>query len=287
MTEHRTDEHRPSMADPAEYDYIAAFYQGDSPWIMRAYQDEMEVYEAHIHTDEIFIGNWLLKSTCDHCGAAFNHGVLFMHTPTQELIHVGHICAANTIGLPDKAAVARKKAEKLAKELQERHERQQEHEAWRTENADLLDWLAAQQTDGVHDFLRDMFDAVERWGKLTDGQHRATLKWRERDEARQRDQQARSERVVNATPVVEGRQRIVGRIISTKWVDGDFGTTLKMLVEMPDGNRVFGTVPAAIEGTSETLPGKQVAFTATVKRSPKDPHFGYFKRPAQASSSPS
>ena len=126
----RTDIHKPSLLDPAEYDFVAAFYQGDSPWIGQGYQAEMEIYNAAVESHPVFNGNHARKATCDHCGAAFAHGVLFRHTPTDELIHVGHICASNTVGLPSRAAKVRKSAEKLAKELQEREERKLASADW-------------------------------------------------------------------------------------------------------------------------------------------------------------
>src|SRR4029077_3330866 len=138
----RNDIQKPSLLDPAEYDFIAAFYQGDSVWISQSYQDEMVIYEQAINDCNVFMGNFFHKQTCDHCGAAFNHGVLFLHIPTDELIHVGHICAAQTAGRPDKAAKARKKSEKYAREEQARQERQEQTSAWREENEDIVAWLA-------------------------------------------------------------------------------------------------------------------------------------------------
>ena len=78
---------------------------------------------------------------------------------------------------------------------------------------------------------------------------------------------------------------MTGEILSTKWHDGSYGTTLKMTVRLDDGNRVWGSVPAHIEesvGMPSDLHGRKISFTATVTRSDRDPHFGFFKRPSGA-----
>jgi hypothetical protein len=277
----RTDTHKPSLLDPAEYDFMAAFYQGDSPWIGQGYRAEMEIYEAAVEAHLVFNGNHAAKGTCDHCGAAFNHGVLFRHIPTDELIHVGHICAANTVGLPSRAEKVRKSAEKLAKELKEREERKLAAADWHKEHAELISWLATVTlADDAHSFLLDMHSTIEKWGKLSDRQTAATYKWMEGAKKREASKQAEAETLSHAKPLEEGRREIMGDVISTKWQDSDFGGGMKMLVRMADGNKVWGTIPAAIDSTD--LVGETVIFTATVKRSGNDEHFGFFSRPASA-----
>jgi len=286
----RDDEHRPSLLDPADYEYVAAFYQGDSVWMARAYRESMEEYEEALEQFEVFNGNHARKGTCDHCGAAFNHGVLFYHLPSTELVHVGHICAANTVGLPDKAAKARKDAERKAEFYKEQHERHEQGKAWRDENGDLVEWLE-NLPDGAHGFLVDMRLNVERYGSLTRNQTTATRNWKQRDEQKAErkaeEDKRRAERFGENIPALEaGRYTMAGTILNVKWQHGDFGTQLKMLVELENGNKVWGTCPSNIVGffTDEvdSLKGKKIVFTATVKPKADDEHFGYFSRPAGA-----
>ena len=102
-------------------------------------------------------------------------------------------------------------------------------------------------------------------------------------------------------PVPTGRIEVSGTVLSAKYVDGAYGSVLKMLVE-GDGWKVWGSVPQniadqvyaefysgdrdrALDGKSVwtvTLPGRSVTFTATVKASADDPSFGFFSRPAKA-----
>ncbi len=81
-----------------------------------------------------------------------------------------------------------------------------------------------------------------------------------------------------AEPLPEGRYEITGEILSTKWYySADYGDTLKMLVKLENGHRVYGTVPAALDHAE--LEGQTVTFTGTVKRSDSDESYGYFSRP--------
>jgi hypothetical protein len=280
----REDIHKPSMLDPAEYDFIAAFYQGDSPWIAKSYQAEMELYDQAINDCNVFMGNFFHKQTCDHCGAAFNHGVLFLHVPTDELIHVGHICASETVGLPDRAAKAKKAAEKFARE-QKAIEAQRESTAeWREENSELVSWLAGQDMETVHDFIRDMQRTLDKWGKLSEGQARATRKWMDGQEKFQARKAEEVKRVENAPILENGRHVLQGEIVSTKWSDGAYGTQPKMTVLLDTGNKVYGTIPTSILPVEiSNLKGHRVNFVATVKRSDRDEHFGFFSRPSSAS----
>lgn len=96
-----------------------------------------------------------------------------------------------------------------------------------------------------------------------------------------------------------GRQVIGGVVRSARWVETRVGyrevSTLKMTVVMDGGQRVYGTVPAAILDSlsggvvsggdvprDEVLRGRRVEFTATVEVS-DDPVFGFYSRPSRAS----
>jgi len=45
-------------------------------------------------------GRYAIKGTCDHCGAHFNFGAVYVNVDTKETIVVGHICATNKLSLP-------------------------------------------------------------------------------------------------------------------------------------------------------------------------------------------
>jgi hypothetical protein len=85
-----------------------------------------------------------------------------------------------------------------------------------------------------------------------------------------------------AGPVPTGRVVIEGEIVGIKEVEDNFsyhgGTITKMTVKLDNGARVYGTMPAAING----FRGDRVRFTATVEASNDDASFGFAKRPAKA-----
>lgn len=313
----RTDIHRPSLLDPAEYAFMGCFYQGSSDDMARCYQEEHKHLDGEIaialaQGALIFEGNHVSKTTCDHCGAAFAHGVTFRHTPTNQIISVGHICAANTVGLPSRAVAARKAAERAQAEANKVAKIMEATAPWREENADMVAYLVAavaregawrdenqrinDEQDGIgrntlpktHHFLMDMARTINKWGALSERQAAAVRKFMSSDAER-----AANPPAVEAAPegpLVEGRREITGIVLSHKWQDGDYGTTHKMLVKEADGNKVWGTVPGSIEdalttqhedytSTTEDLKGHTVTLTAKVTRSREDENFGFYSRP--------
>jgi hypothetical protein len=76
-----------------------------------------------------------------------------------------------------------------------------------------------------------------------------------------------------------GVQAVTGRIVSFKVVDNPYAyraTTVKVLIELEHGYRVFMTSPLAL-GDAE--PGDSVEFTAEFEVSRNDAEFGFAKRP--------
>jgi hypothetical protein len=283
----RADIHRPSLADPADYAYVGCFYQGSSDAMHDSYMlDHRDLANAigELGLPQHFNGNHLAKGTCDHCGAAFAHGVVFFHEPTRELVSIGHICASNTIGLPSRAAAAKKSAERAAAEEAERLKRQEETAEWRELNADVVAFLVDKEMGEAtaHPFLVDMYRTMNRYGKLSDGQAAAVAKFIANEGKYAARQAAEAAKVKGEFQ--EGKLTLRGRVLSTKWKENMYGGALKMLVELEDFNRVWGTVPAALQfgGGDDELVGKTVEFTATVERSRDDEHFGFYSRPTKA-----
>ena len=84
-----------------------------------------------------------------------------------------------------------------------------------------------------------------------------------------------------ATPdCPEGKQTIIGEVISVKTHENAYGKRLVMTVKSTDGWMCWGSVPAAISAVSR---GDRIQFNATLTRSDTDSKFGFFKRPSKAS----
>jgi hypothetical protein len=101
MTATRTDVHRPSVLDPADYQAVGSFDLHDTEgysYIEPEYADHDFAETRH--------GSWRDDSygRCQHCGHHLRHGEVFVHIPTGELLAVGLQCATK-LDLPDRDAV--------------------------------------------------------------------------------------------------------------------------------------------------------------------------------------
>lgn len=138
-------------------------------------------------------------------------------------------------------------------------------------------------------FFQDLLTRARRFGSLSDAQLACLVKGYEkskvRDAERAVEQAAEAARVEAADPVLDGRQTVTGHVITTKWVDSQYGGSLKMLVRDDRGFKLWGSVPAALgySGSERELTkGDRISFTATLEQSNDDPKFGFFKRPTKA-----
>jgi hypothetical protein len=86
--------------DPSEYTPISAFYQGERPEMLQEFAEANRVCEAARASYPSIAGRFSKVQSCDHCGTAFDHGVVYLHEPTKKLVHVGHICARKVLPLP-------------------------------------------------------------------------------------------------------------------------------------------------------------------------------------------
>jgi hypothetical protein len=133
-------------------------------------------------------------------------------------------------------------------------------------------------------------------GRITEAQRDLVLKIADQEAKRdaKKAQWAAEEadRRANLTELEAGRQVIEGEIITLKEKKDFRGNwQVKILIQTTNGNRVFGTLPRALEFEPgphggevainvQTLRGKRIRLTATVE--PKEIGFGFYKRPAKA-----
>lgn len=84
------------------------------------------------------------------------------------------------------------------------------------------------------------------------------------------------EELPQGVSVPTGKHSVKGKVLSAKWVSNSrFGGSMKMLVKLESGVKVWGTAPMT---GSEIDRGDHIEFTATFSQS-DDPTFGFFKRP--------
>ena len=129
--------------------------------------------------------------------------------------------------------------------------------------------------------VADIVSKLVRYGSISEKQQsflRSLLEKIAQRPAREAQRAAESEA---AAPCPTGRVVVEGEVLTVKAQDGyAYGSTvLKVLVKADAGWKVWGTLPASIEGA---VRGSRVRFVAAVEPSNDDPKFGFFKRPTKA-----
>jgi hypothetical protein len=290
MTTTRTDIHRPSAIRPEDYTYAGTLLPVIPPPAY-SFGLPMEVFEAayaewHIYMDQVAAQRKMIRDSypeskgghaCDHCGVHIKYGMLFEHT-NGNIIVVGEICADETMEVPTRALLEIKRERERLAGGREAAKRAEEVLAWIEEDPTRIGVVGWMMDRPENSFYADLLRKMRKYGPLSPGQEAAVRKGPER-EAEQAARKAREE-VLQATAkdCPTGRVVITGEIVSTKWVESDFGGSLKMLVLSEEGFKVWGTVPSSLDADR----GDLVRFTGTVEPSRDDPKFGFFKRPAKA-----
>ncbi len=213
---------------------------------------------------------------CQHCGAHLRYCCIFRNTVNGELIVVGETCAEKRMGLTlDQLEIDRQKAKNQA--IETRAWRAAQISTWleadRTRE-DLLKWLGEQSYD---EFYSSLLRHFRENGSLTEAQEAAAWKSKARQAAWETK---KAEEAALAQPAPEGRLQVTGEILSTRWVDSQFGSTKKMVVKAEGGFRFYCTVPSSISGDAQV--GSKISLTVTLERSRDDETFAWGSRPSKA-----
>lgn len=236
---------------------------------------------------------------CDHCGTGINHVFWFVSADGNRF-KVGSSCVEKSgdSGLKNQIKTevkriqkeqraARKEVKNLAKRLARRVANWGSVRARLRSNPDLSRLLRVDNR-----ITADVRTRFLEWGTLSDAQEELLYKLEKQNEAYKARKQADEERTW--IPVPDGeRLQVEGTVLSTKLQDTMYGEILKMLVRVDteEGSfKLWGSVPQALwyreyrDGSIEhtDIKGKRVRFTAKLKRSDKDPEFGFFSRPTKA-----
>ena len=270
MTTDKT--HKPSEAEYGDYDYICSFYQGSCGEEFADYlaelfsQDEYSLEQAQAKWPS-YQGNFSKKNSCDHCGARFKWGAVYLHTLSNELVHVGHTCASNSFNYPSRAAKLKAVAQKMLAELNKLAKAKAEL------FAKYPGLQEAFQID--HYIINDIRGRFERWLSISEKQVALVLKISAESKA------PKAEPVGEPCPTVK-REMVSGTIVSIKVKNTAYGEQVKMLVQDARGFRVWGSMPAKFVDDPTVVKGSEIEFCADLERSNKDDHFGFFGRPTKA-----
>lgn len=252
-----------------DWDLVGHFYQGPSDDEYRAYAIEHQELDAKLVSlgfpegDMFGVVTFHKNGGCASCGSHFFHGVV-VHKG-KEVIAIGGICA-NKWGSEQARVIATAKATS----------KREKFAAQGVLFAERKGITEALEVD--HYITIDIKNALRQYGSLSPKQVDLVKKIAN-DEAERKERFAeRDAQLLDAPALEEGRYTITGKVISTKSQESIYGTQYKMLVELENGNRVWGTIPSIIWDVER---GSRVRFDAAVERSKDDDHFGFYKRPTK------
>jgi len=262
MMTKRQDVHRPSAIDPGNY--------GLTGNVFDLKYDDLETMEVGTKP----------YGHCNHCGKAIRWAVEFRHFPTGQTVVFGEICA-DVLQLSDdrtkhELVLLKRRVANLEKKMRQKEERNKNYTFFKLNQPEVVEFFENLYDQEKNYFILSLKDQLDRFGMLTTAQVEAFNRVMEQ---REKAAEAKRNEVAPTTPVADGRYEIEGEVFTVKWQESYYGTTQKMGVKLADGNKVYGTVPACI---NEVKRGMKVHFPATVKKSDKDEHFGYYKNPAKA-----
>jgi hypothetical protein len=262
----RNDIHSPANLVTENYEYVAAFDTQAPGWLMSDWAKEI-THKVRVTNDERGMNQ------CHHCGARIRYVAVMEHVPTGDYIAIGETCLENRFEQATATFQALRKAAELDRAKQRIKTAVAEFVA---ANPDLA-FMADKDHDHSNDFVADVSRKLRQYGELSSRQVEAVRNSIVRDAERAAREAA--EALVPKVPVVEGKGLVTGVVLGTKWVESDFGGSLKMLVQDDRGFKVWGTVPAALKGE---VKGQRISFSATVEAKQGEVGFGFFKRPTKA-----
>jgi hypothetical protein len=308
----RTDAHRPSVMNPADYVFVGA---ADDHATEGYVEFAWDVYARLTGQPELAGRDWRdadgvrwaethSRRACSHCGnTRIRYWSFYLHVPSGEVVTVGRACAER-LSLSSREELAQRAAFEARKVAERREEWIAEDDRNRRAVEELL--RAEDEAGGSggagNSFVDSLLRDLRKHGALTEKQRDAVLRGIERRAEREVERAERAAEMGDPAPApaVEGRIVVEGRLLSTKTQEGYYGSELKMLVLDDRGFKVWSTAPGVIIDEAFELARKagksdggvagalregmkiRVRFTVTVTRSKDDETFAFGKRPSKA-----
>jgi len=206
---------------------------------------------------------------CSICGHALKYACGVAHLASGQCYWVGRECAykiqnlQGLLGLVSTTSVAL--AERIACDKRERD--------YLAAHPGAAPVIAGAKNSTLR-IAQDMIEKLRRWGDLSDKQIQALAKSMADDKARR----------ATATGIITaGRRSVRGTVLTIKSIPNKFAreyepdTTEKLVVDLGDGCRVYGTKPQSLD----VAKGDVISFTAAFEPSEKDNLFGFYSRPSK------
>lgn len=226
---------------------------------------------------------------CTHCGASLVRGNVWHHKPTGEFIIMGNTCSERTqFSKSDFDTYMSQHKLDLAKSLS-RFKNNYKYKVIRPLLEDSIDLVFKGEY-----VVRNIVSKMVRYRKLPSHKQIRFIRniplWNKQAEERQKAREdAKANLIATMTPWVEERQTITGKVVSFKEVVTDFGECTKVVVELEDGKRCYGTTPKkrlpydadkATYAKWNYKVGDTISFKASITVSSKDKSFAFFSRPS-------
>jgi len=273
MTNNNIKKHRLSGGfDPRAYRFVESFDNRTSSVFDG---DAINPLPGEL-ADEVKLNGYSLDH-CTHCGAALLSGAVYQHDSGEHII-IGTTCSGRLDFESAGEIQAAHKANRIY--IAGLRKAIRKSERWSVEIRFLE---AARDDESMGDWERgiaeDMLRKLSKYGSLSDRQiefiHRIVREYPEKEAKRKVRQEAEAARKATAPDWESGRYPIEGTVLSVKYVDSDWGCTLKCLIQLEDGRRCWGSVPSSLEVDK----GDEMAITASFTPSRDDSKFAFFKRP--------
>lgn len=266
--------HNPTNFDPAQYE-VLDYLDGKRPTYfgqgIEAFAEDVKFWEADMV--RTFGAAWRTKNVtkCVHCGHnPLRWLTVVKHVPTGDVVVFGADCTKRLEFIDQKTfKLAQLQARDAANKVRIKVWNARE----RFLQANPVFAAAVANYTGTNSFVKDVVAKLGTYGSLSERQVNAVLA------AIARDANVAAQKAVEATEVKGeapvGRTTVTGTVLSTKDVEGIYGTTTKMLLKLENNSRCWLTVPSK----ATIKRGDTLTVTATFEASKDDKSFSFGKRP--------
>lgn len=270
--------HNPTHFEPSDYE-ITDYFDNKRPgyWGQPIEALELEIKAWESELEAAFGPDWRKKiHHCVHCGNGRVRWITAAkHLPTNDVVVFGSDCT-------ERLGFANKWAWKLAVLKSKAEAGHAKIKVWNARvkflEANPAFAAAVEQAKGElhakNTFVADVISKLNQYGSLSERQVAAVIKSLARDVENASRKAAEAVEVKGDAP--EGRVTVTGVILSTKVVEGFYGSTVKMLLKLENNSRVWLTVPSK----SGAERGDTITVTATFEVSKDDKSFAFGKRPS-------
>lgn len=290
----RTDIHRPSAINPADYQYVGVEHMKiESIGDCYAAQAAREVVREHMARTGGTWSNHEHGGNCHICGASAIYTILFYHAATNSYIRTGSDCADKLEMSYDGAAFrSLQSGVKAAREAKAGKMKAQAvladanlSPAWDifvseipTRPAPCDPNFLVNDEKYEEATIRNIVMKLVKYGNISEKQLTFVRNLLVKIGNRAAVEAQREAERAAAADCPAGRVVITGTVLARKeqerpaYYYGDNGIDTKILVQADSGFKVWGNI------FSNVQKGDKVTFTATVTVSKDDPKFGFYKR---------